>query len=299
MLRQRDRQGGFILISVLWVVLLMASLSALFVRTVLADARSGSAYVRNAVAEAAADGAIRLIAFRLAGETQFEQRQAIPANGSPWRCHLFGDVAATISVQDQDGLIDLNRAPMSLLEPALRGLLSPETAEIALSEVARRRELGVEGSQLDPARRGEVDSAAPDELVGSLDLDPGEDDRAIQFFTTYSRSDGLDPASAPSELVALLGRGARGGSGTASSAGLPHSFVRQSRMRIFSITAEVGDGVRGRSVRRAVVELVRSPELLFRVLEWGIAGGRGAQTSGGLGKLAAEKGLVPCLPASS
>lgn len=278
--RRRSGEGGFVLVCVLWIVLLVASLSALFVRSMVVHARAGSAHLRSAAAEAAADGAIRLAAFRLATQNS-EASQQVAVNGSEWTCRLFEGVPAKISVQDQDGLLDLNRAPPALLGAALKAVLPADKAERALAAIVERR-----ADSPRPGGEGEAGGwRVADEVFGPLDLLPGEGG-AARFFTTYSRSDGFDPASAPAELLRLFRQSEGGGDGPLAA------HVRPSRLRVFAITAEIGDRTRGRSVRRAVVDLVRAPGAPFRVLEWG--------TVGDAAPTPAEAGAVenpsPCLP---
>ena len=123
--------------------------------------------------------------------------------------------------------------------------------------------------------------SATDELIGRLDLAPNDSETVVELFTTYSRSDGLDPDVAPRTLVAAFG----------GENGVPAEFVRPSRRHVFSVTADVGERGHGRSMRRAVVELVRAPELPFRTLEWSTLGAPPRVQAGAHGV------IPPCLGA--
>ena len=101
---------------------------------------------------------------------------------------------------------------------------------------------------------------------GQIDHDRAR--QVVSLLTVYSRSDGIDPRRAPQPLLDTFRDNRPGALDEADAQGLPPEFVRQSRGRFFSITAEVGDASTGRSVRRSVVELIRQPDRPFAVREW-------------------------------
>ena len=258
----RRRQDGFVLVSVLWIVALIASLSALFVNVIGSHQRANSAYIRAAQAEAAADGAIRFFAFLLASIDQSRPGAASPTDGRWMRCRLASGARAAISIQDQDGLVDLNRAPLSLLRTVLVSQLgSPEGARLAgrIADI-RRSGLKAASDDRDPGLHGAAEFQTVEELLAITDVDRPSLNRALRLLTVYSRSDGIDPRAAPRELRDAL-RASYG------EAGPSPELVRESRARVFSITADVGDRSIGRSIRRAVVELIRQPDQPFAIRE--------------------------------
>lgn len=270
-----DDRSGFVLVSVLWIVVLIVSLSSLFVHVIGTHLRANSAYIRAAAAEAAADGAIRLVAHRLASSLGEEKNAPLPRNGAWFGCRLFETLSAQISVQDQDGLLDINHAPVRLLERALQASLGASEG----SRVARLvAEFRASNADLDlaeglspmapPGVSGSRSYDTVEELIAFGRIDHDRAEKAFPLLTVYSRSDGIDPRSAPRELLDLFRRNRPGALEEADASGIPPEFVRMSRGRFYSIIAEVGTGSTGRSVRRAVVELIRQPNRPFSVREW-------------------------------
>ncbi len=244
---RRAVQGdnGFVLVSVIWAMVLVAGLSAVFVNVLGMHLRANAGYVKAAQAEAAADGAIRLIGWRLA----FAADEAAPRDGTWFRCALFEAVEAKISVQDQDGIVDLNAAPLPLVE----AVFEAAGAGDAFADFAAYRARAAPAPGAYPAMPGRVLHAG-EELFGILPIEADRVEKLLRWLTVYSRSDGLDPAVAPPELLAALD--------------ITPEIVRPSRGRFFAITADVGEAGRGRRARRAVIELLRQPERPYAVWEW-------------------------------
>ncbi len=267
--------AGFVLVSVLWALVLIAGLSALFVSLIGMQLRSNAAIARGAAAEAMADGAIRLIAYRLATEpSDGSGAPALPLNGSWFRCQMFDGTNALVAVQDQDSLLDLNKAPVPIITRLFEAGLGSSAARRATQVVQSFRAAAAAKPEADPegaaanrltlGREGVF--ASPDELFGLIGVDGDSARRLLPFVTVYSQSAGIDPKHAPAALIQALGGRAFS---DAADADLPPGLARPSRERFFSITAEVGTPKLGRSVRRAVVELVLRPERPFAVWEWG------------------------------
>jgi general secretion pathway protein K len=237
--------NGFVLVSVIWAMVLVAGLSAVFVNVLGMHLRANAGYIKAAQAEAAADGAIRLIGWRLA----FAADEAAPRDGTWFRCALFEAVEARISVQDQDGIVDVNAAPL----PLVAAVFEAAGAADAFADFAAYRARAAPAPGAYPAMPGSVLHAA-EELFGILKIEAGEVEKLLPWLTVYSRSDGIDPAVAPPALLAALD--------------VTPELLRPSRGRFFAITADVGEAGRGRRARRAVIELLRQPERPYAVWEW-------------------------------
>jgi general secretion pathway protein K len=270
---------------VLWALVLIAGLSALFVAILGMQLRSNAAIVRGTQAQAMADGALRVIAWRLANDLPAAAGQSdrVPRDGEWFACTMFDGTLARVAVQDQDGLVDLNSAPLPLLDTLFGARLSDTEARRAMQAVESNRALLAEAPAADPegqsADRLDLGApgifSSPDELTGFIG---GEASAAalLPLMTVYSRSDSIDPKVAPPALIAALG--GRPGNETA---GLPPEIVRASRGRFFQITADVGSPRLGRSVRRAAVQILRQADKPFAVWEWTTidAGEGGAPTA--------------------
>ena len=247
--RAPSGDDGFVLVSVLWAVVLIVAVSALFVNVVGQQAYSGAAFERNAMAEAVADGAIRAVAYRLAFEMPSESTRPLPRNGVRRGCWLSKGHSVQVAIQDLDGLVDINRAPLALIGAALGSLPADERARV-LATIEARRAAPV---RQQPAATSMF--ASTDELRGAWGLAIGES-AILDLLTVSSGSDGFDPKEAPADLLRQ------------TSAAPPSAWVRPSRSRMFAITAVAGQRLRGRSARRAVVELIRQPEQPFAIRTW-------------------------------
>jgi hypothetical protein len=251
-----------VLVVVLWIVLLVAGSAALLARAVSVNARASAALARTAMAEAAADGVIRLTAYRLVKGSAGGGAAPLPEDGSWFACGMATNETARVSVQDQGGLIDLNQAPLAVLRPLLILALGADDGRRAVEALSERRGRAVD--QADSGDEPGIDGSfrTPDELLGPLDLPPATMAGVAAWLTTESRSDGIDPTVAPAALRDLMTN-----LGSAGHA-IPPQIVRRSRRRVFAITADVGQAATGRRARRALIEFARSPDRLFRVLRW-------------------------------
>jgi general secretion pathway protein K len=120
--------AGFILVPVLVTLGLLALIAMVLAKTTIVEVRTAAFQLREAEAEALADGASRLairrvITDRTAGRTGLpsggpngaKTDAALPLDGRAIACRLPG-ATAVITVQDTGGLIDLNTAPQVLFE---------------------------------------------------------------------------------------------------------------------------------------------------------------------------------------
>src|SRR5262249_47282607 len=121
--------GGFVLVSVLWLLALLTLVMLVLLTAVRLDVRATGQLIGHAEAEALADGLMRLVALRLGDRERRPLTDAgLARNGTPIRCeHRHGTRA--VAVPDFGGLVDLNAASARLLEWLLRGLdVAPEKA---------------------------------------------------------------------------------------------------------------------------------------------------------------------------
>lgn len=131
-------ERGAALVMVLWLTLIVSLLAGAFTLTVTTEAGRQSARIRSAEARAALDTALAAV---LVGE--MDPRPGRNAANGAWQVMTLSDPAARVtwSVQDQAGLVDLNRTPVERLR-ALLPALADRMAFPVLSEIETRRATG-------------------------------------------------------------------------------------------------------------------------------------------------------------
>jgi len=126
--------GGFALIVVLWTLVLIAFVVAHLTATGRTEIRLARNLVSNAVAEAAADGAIVEAIFYLS-DPDLKRRWAVDGKA---RDLVIGNIRLTVRLEDEAWWINPNTAPPALVEALLSATGGdPESARrlaIAISE---------------------------------------------------------------------------------------------------------------------------------------------------------------------
>jgi general secretion pathway protein K len=283
----RRADGGFILVSVLWLLALLTLVTMVLLTAVRVDVRAAGQFVRHAEAEALADGLMRLVALRL-GDRDHRPVDAagLARDGTAMLCG-HGDAAVAIAVNDVAGLVDLNAASPGLLEWLLRGLgVAPDRAAALAAAIVDFRDeddiTGVNGAESAAYRAAGLAHGPKNalfETVTELDQVLGMDlalfSRLRPVTTVYSRQPGIDAAVAPREILsaaaASSGAGAAAVSatpGTPSRVDIPSAFRIASRARAYRVTVTVQLSGGGRFAREAVIEPDRTAPLGFRVREW-------------------------------
>jgi general secretion pathway protein K len=292
-----DTDGGFILVSVLWLLALVTLVTLVLLTAVRVDVRAAGQWVRYAEAEAMADGMTRLVALRLGDRDRRPLDAAgLARDGTPLMCR-HGDTAVGIAVIDVGGLIDLNAASADLIAWLLRGLnVAPERAAALAAAIVDFRDEddipgvnGAESAAYHAAGLAHGPKNGPFETVTELDQVLGMDltllGRLRAVTTVHSRQPGIDPATAPREVVAAAATAAHAGvwatafsgadatAATASSAeparaDIPSAFRIASRARAYRVTVTAQLPAGGRFAREAVIEPERTAPLGFHVREW-------------------------------
>ena len=276
-MRRSIGNEGFILVSVIWIAGLIAIVASNFAVAVSLHVRGEANLAGSMEAEFAADGLVRLIAFRLASASAAQSRQGAPTDGELVRCSLDGGRSATVAVQDQGGLLDLNRASLQALAALIGKATRSGSDPLSLAEaIADFRDsddvrLGVTkgGPEEGLVAGGPGMKNAPfqsvDEIEQVIPADMADLHALKRLFTVYSHEDGIDLSAAPAELRSMID-----GGGDKLSAAIP---IAPSQHKSFAIDAEVAatDGSRFR--RSAIVSILREPQRPFAVLEWRQASG--------------------------
>ncbi len=260
---------GFVLISVIWIVGLLAVIATAFTISVRSHGLAGRNVVNNGRAEYIANGMAMLTALRLA--TSSDAQSTFKLNGEASGCTCCGSVSVAIAIQDQGGLIDLNTASPQLLEAAFHGLeLGAEKATALLSTLRDFRDPDgqSDGGGLEPATYPgksfgpkNAPLVTPEELDQLPGLDAGKFQKLMGMVTVHSQQPGIDLDRAPAILLQALGI-------TDRTSAQAQSFASPSPGRVFTIdvTAELAN--HSRYARHAIVSLLRQPDRPFAVLAW-------------------------------
>ncbi len=111
--RRRHSERGVALVAVLLVAALLAAIAAAFTLNARTQAITARNTVEGARARALADAGVNWAVFLIQQPDQI-QSLAPPADGTPV-AHAFPGGVVTVSVQDEAGKVDLNRANEALL----------------------------------------------------------------------------------------------------------------------------------------------------------------------------------------
>lgn len=283
---------GIALLSVLWITGLLAVIAASFASSTRTEARLARNQVANAKAEALADGGVHRAVM---GLLEFDPARAWHADRSTHRMRL-GDGVVRISIEDEDGKIDLNAAPMELLAGLLVVLgLSPDEAQMMAERIADYRDPDAEpepqgAEDPDYLDQGIVAGAADRELMSAsellnvLGMTRVLYERMLPYVTIYSGAEGVDPVRAPRVVLEAL-------------PGMSPQLIEQllkagpdfdpffdlededlleqlelyflpTRDAVFTIRAQARTSDGGTFVREAVIELGADPSLPFLVHSW-------------------------------
>ena len=199
------------LLPVLLIAGLLAAIAMAFTINVRTEILSRANSVHNARAERVADGLTRLAAWRLASGAS---QDAAGRRGVAMHCRWSEDVSASIAIQDQGGLVDLNAGPHELFVKLFDGVgvkpgRSTEIAD-ALVDFRDAGSIANGGGEEPAAYPGQSfgPKNAPFQVVEELDQLPGLDQasyrKLLPYLTVHSLQPAPQPALAPQGLRQLL-----------------------------------------------------------------------------------------------
>lgn len=211
---QDEGQHGSILLPVIMLLLLLATAATamtLQARTSLRDAATRRD--RLALA-AAADGAARATALALAAAAAAQAAPPFAVDGTPQTCRLDRGRRLWLAVQDEGGLVDLNKGSPDLVELILRraGLSAPDAGSLAQGITAHRTDAAHPSVSRKPSS-GRAGNGAPANAKDFVLADEIGDLSGVEtrlfavlrpLFTTSNRSAGLDPAVAAPAIRSML-----------------------------------------------------------------------------------------------
>ena len=203
---------GIALISVLWITGLLAVMAASFASSTRTETRLAHNQEENAKAEALADAGVHRAVF---GLLDADPATAWRAGGSGYAFSL-GEGDVQVWVEDEDGKIDLNAAPLQLMAGLFVALgLAEEDARRMADRVGDFRDedsepepLGAEDAAYFDAglRQGAADRpfAEESELLRVLGMTQSLYQQVRPYVTVYSGSEGIDVTRAPRPVIEAL-----------------------------------------------------------------------------------------------
>jgi general secretion pathway protein K len=283
---------GIALLSVLWITGLLAVIAASFASGTRTEARLARNQIANAKAEALADGGVHRAVL---GLLEPDPEQAWRADGTVHEMRL-GEGLVQIAIEDEDGKIDLNAAPVPLLAGLFGVLgLSPDEARAMAERIVDYRD-----PDTDPEPQGAEDpdyfalgrgGGAADrellstgELLNVLGMTRELYERAEPYVTVYSGAEGVDPVRAkravlealPGMTPQLVEQLLNAGSDFDPFLDLEDETLLEqleiyflpTRDAVFTIRALARTEDGGSFLRATVIELDGEPERPFMVLDW-------------------------------
>ena len=272
----RQRERGAALIVVLWGVALIAAAIVAIGVTSRSESLIGRNAVENARARHAAEAAVQLALHRLLSYP----RGTRLFDGTPTIWH-DGTTTVALSIQDEEGKIDLNAASFDLIAGVLRGAgLDRDTVlAIACRIVARRGVVDpqcLEGDAPPPAVEPGL-MVAVEEARRVIGVGDALYRRLLPLITAFSGSAAVDPRVAPRDVLlavpslsassvdSYLGRRALAdGLGDLRD----RRYFAVTTGRTFAISAVATTAAGGRHRAEMFVRLTWRPEQPFAVLAW-------------------------------
>jgi general secretion pathway protein K len=284
---RRNRDDGFIIVAVLWILGALAALASIYTIYVVHTAVSMSVNDDRLQAEALVTAGLELTAYQLSAGKE----NARPTRGA-FRFRM-GRSDVAVDFRSEAARIDLNMAPKELLAGFFAGLgARGEAAEYYADRIVGWRQKGDVAGQNNEAaayrtaglsygpRQGPF--ADVGELWLVLGLPPALVERALPFLTVFSGRADIDvleaapevvaalPGMTPDRLYGILGQRGQG----ASNAQIVQGLLRSSQAvstpdsKATRVTVRIAfDNGRQVSVE-AVILLLDDVDEPFRVLSW-------------------------------
>lgn len=285
---QRSGDEGAVLIVVLGAMLLLSAIASTLMLATRSELKARFEAGRSVELSLIADGMVRLTAYQLTRRSGEEKATAL-VDGTPRSCTVGEDIVE-VRVVDAAGLVDLNAAPLQLVERAL--LAAGASPAIAKSMAARIQDFrdaddvetpgGAETATYAAQGMRHGPKNAPFDTVEELDQVLGMSPELLEalrpLVTVQSRFAGIDPAVTPLPLLRALVKDA----GTAVAGDAERALLSQryqldgsttalSQHRSYHVQATVRR-MRSNFTRFAVIELAPRSESGFVIQSWRLGG---------------------------
>lgn len=267
-------ERGVALVAVLWVLALLSLLVLGFV----AEARTNLRLVHNdgaaAEARSIADAGVTLAILGAVDPTPATQWRG---DGSRHTLH-YGGGTVTAWIEDENGKLDVNAASIPTLRSLFHTLDAANADQIAAAIDARRHAAVAAagpsaGGQPPPAFRVLDDLRSLPGMTAALYA------RLPDLLTVYSGQDGVDPRTAPPEVLLSLPNADPGqveaelaarqqSAGTGGNSQTGPQLLPASQLRVFTVVSEGRTAHGAIFIRRAIVTLTDIPDAPYRFLAW-------------------------------
>jgi type II secretory pathway component PulK len=280
--------SGFALVTVLWIVGLLAVMTASLAVSVNTHVRVIANVTESAKAEALADAGVALAVVDLmAAHLSPDHRRRFPLDGQAVGCSVAGEGALSIAISDEAGKIDLNTAGVPLMRALLTGLgVSVEKSAQAADAIFDfrdadddRRPNGAESAEYRAAGLGWLPKngglQSLDELTQVYGFNADLAARMRPYISVYTGLEGFDASIASPKLIAVLRAGmARSGGSLGGLAdlndavSLPAIFIAASSRKIFGLRVEARSAAGAVFVREAVLNIGSWQSAEHNFLRW-------------------------------
>lgn len=284
-----EAEHGFILVVVLWLLVFLAFAAIVFSYALRSHVRSAAVIAPRAQAEGLADAGVHLaIADLVQANRDRRHKRRFAIDGTGLGCSAPDGGRVVVVVRDEAGRIDLNAATEPLLGALIAGAgVAPERARTLAAAILdfrdgddTRRPDGAETADYLAAGRTAGPKNAAFDSVLELDLVLGFDAETLArirpWLTVGSGHQGVDPAQAAPQLVAMLtaGHDRLSGKTTIVRAAdgdrpvLPVALAGNSSQRVYRIVARgiAASGVP--FVRDAVVQIAPTRTTPYAIRAW-------------------------------
>ena len=287
-----SRHRGVALVVVLWTVSLLSILAAGLSYSLRLESRLTTNDVDSAKAQALAEGGIYHGIQMLFNE---EEEGRWSKDGTEYNISLAGQTVF-ITLQDERGKVDLNKAPEKLIQQIIENSEAGVNAQAITQAILDWRDTDHEprpsGAEDDEYLKEEFSHGARDNVfltVSELQQVRGVTN-TLQYdvsglFTVYSGSPGIDPLTAPLDILARLPGmdtalaqeyiSARSDSFKANDNALrdilpaeAHAYLAQAGPAVYTVTARVQLPQGGDVAKSAVVHLSRKKANPYTIVAW-------------------------------
>lgn len=283
-------QKGFIHITVIWGLGLLTLLMLSFVVTSFNHRKTTINMLENARAESFADAGVKIAILDLVNTAKLlPDKWRFSHNGQPISCSLQNKAILSISVQDEEGKIDLNTAGEGLLRALMTSLgLDEKTAGKYVDHIIDfrdtdnvRRLNGAEQAEYTAANLSYGPKNFPFQHVTELDQVVGLPSSVVQrimpFVTIYSKRAGFDISVIPKAMLETLNLT---GIDTTNKEPQQRStaenpaktnlriYALASQRQTFSITVQAKTDIGGYYTRHAVISLSGQKDKPYNIKLW-------------------------------
>jgi len=308
-----EKERGFILVTVLWALLLLALLAIVATTMFRGSHQALTRADKLAAARTLADGMARLLVADIAATRRFRFNGMAMRSGWPIACR-HENAVIVLTATNSVGLVDLNLAKREVLKTLLlAGGVTMGEVERLLDAIIDFRDpdhLTRDGQPEDRiySDRGELHlpKNSPYEDVGELDqvayMKPRVLARIRPYLTVYSRRRTVDFSLSPPKLATMFGGDAlddaqiatRSAEASRTARDTASAYHLEAQYRTFEIRVLVARDDGMQAMRMAGVEMAPGTRDGYRLLYWNRAMSLPHERL-----LAGKNNLPPCFPSLS